>query len=74
MAMIFISHDLSVILRVADRVLVLERGRVVEEGRGGALLAAPRHPATRSLLAAAGRDLLFSGTGAAGAPVPVASR
>ncbi len=61
MAMIFISHDLSVVLRVADRVLVLEAGRVVEEGSGGTLLVAPRHPVTRALLAASGRDLLFSG-------------
>ncbi|MEX2291851.1 MAG: ABC transporter ATP-binding protein [Mycobacteriales bacterium] len=61
MAMIFISHDLSVVLRVADRVLVLDGGRIVEEGAGGGMLAAPRHPVTRSLLAAAGRDLLFAG-------------
>ena len=60
MAMIFISHDLSVVLRVADRVLVLDAGRVVEEGSGGTLLVAPRHPVTRALLAASGRDLLFS--------------
>jgi peptide/nickel transport system ATP-binding protein len=60
MAMIFISHDLSVVLRVADRVLVLDRGRVVEQGAGGALLVSPQHPATRSLLSAAGRDLLFA--------------
>lgn len=59
MAMVFISHDLSVVLRVADRVVVLDRGRVVEEGSGGALLARPRHRATRRLLSAAGRDLLF---------------
>ena len=65
MAMVFISHDLSVVLRVADRVLVLDRGTIVEEGSGGAMLAAPRHSATRSLLAAAGRDLLFSGGGPA---------
>ncbi len=59
MAMIFISHDLSVVLRVADRVLVLDRGRIVEEGAGGAMLASPKHEVTRSLLAAAGRGLLF---------------
>ena len=35
MAMIFISHDLSVVLRVADRVLVLAGGRIVEQGSGG---------------------------------------
>jgi peptide/nickel transport system ATP-binding protein len=61
MAMIFISHDLSVVLRVSDRVLVLDRGRIVEEGAGGTLLAAPRHHATRALLSASGRDLLFAG-------------
>ena len=61
MAMIFISHDLSVVLRVSDRVLVLDRGRIVEEGSGGTLLATPQHEVTRSLLSASGRDLLFAG-------------
>ena len=60
MAMVFISHDLSVVLRVADRVIVLDRGRIVEEGSGGSLLVAPQHPVTRALLAASGRDLLFA--------------
>lgn len=59
MAMLFVSHDLSVVLRVADRVLVLDRGRVVEEGTSTRVLAAPQHPATRALLTAAGRDRLF---------------
>jgi ABC-type microcin C transport system duplicated ATPase subunit YejF len=40
-------------------VLVMDKGRVVEEGTGSALLVNPRHEATRALLAAAGRDLLF---------------
>ena len=61
MSMIFISHDLSVVLRVADRVLVLDRGRIVEEGAGGTMLASPKHEVNRSLLSAAGRDLLFAG-------------
>jgi peptide/nickel transport system ATP-binding protein len=60
MSMIFISHDLAVVLRVADRVVVLERGRIVEEGSGSRLLVAPQHPLTRALLDASGRDLLFS--------------
>jgi len=59
MAMVFISHDLSVVLRIADRVLILDQGRVVEEGAGSRLLISPQHPVTRALLAAAGRDLLF---------------
>ena len=41
MSMIFISHDLSMVLRVADRVLVLDRGRIVEQGAGGKMLASP---------------------------------
>ncbi len=59
MAMVLVSHDLASVLRVADRVLVMDGGRVVEEGTGSALLVNPRHAATRALLAAAGRDLLF---------------
>jgi peptide/nickel transport system ATP-binding protein len=59
MAMVLVSHDLASVLRIADRVLVMDKGRVVEEGTGSALLVNPRHDATRALLAAAGRDLLF---------------
>jgi peptide/nickel transport system ATP-binding protein len=59
MAMVLVSHDLAAVLRVCDRVLVMDRGRVVEEGTGTDLLMAPKHAATRSLLQAAGRDLLF---------------
>ena len=59
MAMVLVSHDLASVLRVADRVLVMEGGRVVEQGAGSELLIRPRHPATRALLDAAGRDLLF---------------
>lgn len=63
MAMVLVSHDLAVVLRAADRVLVLDRGQVVEEGSGTQLLTAPRHPATRLLLDAAGRDKLFGANG-----------
>lgn len=59
MAMLLISHQLAVVLRIADRVLVLDHGRVVEEGTGTNLLVAPRHAVTRRLLSAAGRDALF---------------
>ena len=61
MAMIFVSHDLSVVLRVADRILVLDQGRIVEEGTGRDILVSPRHEVTRGLLAASGRDALFDG-------------
>jgi peptide/nickel transport system ATP-binding protein len=60
MAMIFVSHDLSVVLRVADRVVVFDQGKVVEEGTGSQILVSPRHDVTRGLLAASGRDALFA--------------
>jgi ABC-type glutathione transport system ATPase component len=56
MAMLLISHDLAVVLRVADRILVLDGGHVVERGTGTSLFLAPQHPTTRALLGAAGRD------------------
>ena len=59
MAMLMISHDLPAVLRMADRVLVLDRGRVVEEASSTQMLFAARHPVTQHLLTAAGRDALF---------------
>ncbi len=47
---VFISHDLAVVEKIADRVLVMHRGRVVEEGDTGEIFANPRHPYTRTLL------------------------
>ncbi|GAA4881587.1 ABC transporter ATP-binding protein [Kitasatospora terrestris] len=51
-ALLLISHDLSVVARLADRVAVMFGGRIVETGPTGQLLAEPRHPYTRALLAA----------------------
>lgn len=48
----FVSHDLSVIRRLCDRVLVLHRGVIVEEGETAALFEAPRADYTRELLEA----------------------
>ena len=50
LAMAFISHDLSVIRAVCDRVYVMRYGRVVEEGRCEDVFAAPKDPYTRLLL------------------------
>ncbi|WP_052171904.1 ABC transporter ATP-binding protein [Paracoccus sanguinis] len=55
MAWLFISHDLSVVRRITDRVLVMEKGRIVEDGPTEAILTAPRHPYTRRLVAATPR-------------------
>lgn len=49
---VFISHDLAVVEHVADDVIVMYRGRVVEQGPSLALLQAPAHPYTRALVEA----------------------
>ena len=51
MSLIFISHDLGVISEIADRVLVMYKGEVVEEAPVKTLFAHPKHPYTKGLLA-----------------------
>ena len=52
MALVFITHSLSVVAEIADRVCVMYAGQVVEDGPVGAVFHRPRHPYTRALLAA----------------------
>lgn len=50
-SVLFITHDLGVVAQIADRVLVMYRGKLVEQGTVEAIFRAPRHPYTRGLLA-----------------------
>jgi dipeptide transport system ATP-binding protein len=52
LAYVFISHDLSVVRHIADDVMVMYLGRVVEQGSRDAVFKTPRHPYTRALLSA----------------------
>lgn len=52
MAMLLISHDLNVVRRVADRVAVMQQGRVVEQGEAASVFEQPRSDYTRALIAA----------------------
>ncbi|GAB2577679.1 ABC transporter ATP-binding protein [Paractinoplanes abujensis] len=74
--LLLISHDLAVVSRLADRVLVMRDGRIVESGDTATLLSAPTHPYTQQLLAAvpsaASRGRRLSAHAAAPTPPPVA--
>ncbi len=50
LAYLFISHDLSVVSHIADRIAVMFDGRIVEEGRASEVFEHPHHPYTRALL------------------------
>jgi glutathione transport system ATP-binding protein len=52
LGLVFITHDMGVVAEIADRVVVMRRGRKVEEGGVGRIFAAPSHPYTKRLLAA----------------------
>ena len=49
LAMLFITHDLSVLVEVSDRLAIMYAGKIVEEGRADAVFHSPEHPYTRAL-------------------------
>jgi len=75
LAMLFIAHDLALVERLAQRVMVMHRGRVVEEAPTRAIFDHPEHPYTRELLRAIprlrpGYRRRTLSSGAAAAPEP----
>ncbi len=72
-ALLMISHDLAVVAAVADRVLVMKEGLVVEEGPAREVLTVPRHDYTRALLAAVPSALQPSTSGPSVVPASSAS-
>jgi ABC-type glutathione transport system ATPase component len=55
MTVVLVSHDLGVVAALCDRVVILERGRVVEQGDAKSVLGAPQHSYTKRLLASVPR-------------------
>ena len=52
MAMLFITHDLGIVRKIADRVCVMQKGEIVEQGGAEATFLHPKHPYTQALLKA----------------------
>jgi len=57
MAMLLITHDLGIVRHMADKVAVMQRGKVVEQGDAISIFADPRHPYTQQLLTAEPRGM-----------------
>jgi peptide/nickel transport system ATP-binding protein len=64
---LFISHNLAVVERIADRIAVMYRGEIVEQGETAPFFASPRHPYSRMLLSSVLLPI-------AGRPLPLVSR
>ncbi|MBU2962556.1 ABC transporter ATP-binding protein [Citreicella sp. C3M06] len=52
LSMLFITHDLNIVRKIADRVCVMKQGEIVEQGPTGELFANPQHPYTQMLISA----------------------
>ena len=69
MSVMFITHDFGVVAEIADRVIVMEKGHLVEQGPAAQVLNAPVHPYTQRLIAAVPRMTTASRETIAEAPV-----
>ena len=72
LSVLFITHDFGVVRDIADRIAVMQHGRIVEQGPAAALLGQPRHDYTRRLLAAVPRLQADRPAPAQGRPVVLA--
>lgn len=68
-ALLLISHDLALVRKVADRILVMHEGRIVEGGPSHRIIADPQHPHTQALIQAS-PTLLRYGNGRMAVPMP----
>lgn len=57
LSLLFITHDLGIVRRIADRVCVMQGGEIVEQGPAKAIFGSPQHPYTKKLLAAEPRGM-----------------
>jgi len=71
MGVMFVTHDFGVVAEIADRVAVMEKGILVEEGPAEQVLNRPRHPYTRRLIAAVPSQHASAGERRAAGPRPV---
>ena len=65
MGLLLISHDIALVRKVADRILVMRDGTIIEQGASSVITTNPKHGYTRSLLAAAPAFDWFSDNGGA---------
>jgi len=70
LAMVFVTHDLPLIRRIADELVVLYAGRVMERGPGEAIAVRPRHPYTIALMGAPGKGAPARASGGPVDPPP----
>ena len=69
MSVMFITHDFGVVAEIADRVIVMEKGNLVEQGPADVVLNTPAHPYTKRLIDAVPRMTAHDREGAADTPV-----